>query len=81
MRYQSQRHNVVFADPENVTIVGVQANDKGATVSWTTKSQEDCSGAVTNYTIFYGSQEGPALSKAVTEGVLKRFISFFTMHL
>ncbi|KAF0023746.1 hypothetical protein F2P81_024376 [Scophthalmus maximus] len=52
-------------DPENVTIVGVQANDKGATVSWTTKSQEDCSGAVTNYTIFYGSQEGPALNVTV----------------
>uniref|UniRef100_A0A8D2ZIV4 Fibronectin type-III domain-containing protein n=1 Tax=Scophthalmus maximus TaxID=52904 RepID=A0A8D2ZIV4_SCOMX len=47
------------------TSLFVQANDKGATVSWTTKSQEDCSGAVTNYTIFYGSQEGPALNVTV----------------
>ncbi|XP_074471621.1 interleukin-6 receptor subunit beta-like isoform X1 [Sebastes fasciatus] len=42
-----------FGGPGNVTI-HVQTNDKSALVSWNVTSQEACSGAVVNYTVFYG---------------------------
>lgn len=52
-------------DPGNVTIIVVQAKDKSALVSWNMKSQEACSGVVVNYTISYGTQNGPQLSITV----------------
>ncbi|XP_056261264.1 interleukin-6 receptor subunit beta-like [Seriola aureovittata] len=52
-------------DPGNITIVNVQAYDKSANVRWDTKSQEVCSDAVINYTIFYSAQKGPTLNVTV----------------
>lgn len=52
-------------DPGNVTITQVEPNDKSALVSWNVKSEGACSGAVVNYTIFYGIQEGPQLNVTV----------------
>ncbi|XP_058469182.1 interleukin-31 receptor subunit alpha-like [Solea solea] len=52
-------------DPDNVTIGAVHASDKSADVKWSTKLQEECSGAIINYTIFYSSQEGPSLNFTV----------------
>ncbi|KAK2856059.1 hypothetical protein Q5P01_004794 [Channa striata] len=51
-------------DPGNVTIT-VDPNDKSVFVSWDTKSQEECSGTVINYTVFYGTQTGPMLNVTV----------------
>ncbi|XP_035851389.1 interleukin-6 receptor subunit beta-like isoform X2 [Sander lucioperca] len=53
------------AAPGNVTI-RVKANDKSALVSWDVKSQEACSGAAVNYTVFYRTQDGgPQLNVTV----------------
>ncbi|KAA8583052.1 hypothetical protein FQN60_015598, partial [Etheostoma spectabile] len=53
------------ADPGNITI-RVQANDKSALVSWHVNSQEACSGAAVNYTVFYRTQDGgPQLNVTV----------------
>ncbi|XP_069371346.1 interleukin-6 receptor subunit beta isoform X2 [Paralichthys olivaceus] len=54
-----------IGDPANITIDSVRANDRSATVSWITKSQEECSGAVINYTVFCSTQEGPTLNVTV----------------
>ncbi|XP_026173833.1 interleukin-31 receptor subunit alpha-like isoform X1 [Mastacembelus armatus] len=51
-------------EPGNITI-GVEAKDKSAVISWNTMSQEECSGAVINYTVFYGTQKGPMLNVTV----------------
>ncbi|XP_070705998.1 interleukin-31 receptor subunit alpha-like [Pempheris klunzingeri] len=50
-------------DPGNVSI-SIQAYDKSALVSLSV-SQEACSGAVVNYTIFYSTQRGPQLNVTV----------------
>ncbi|GLD49584.1 interleukin-31 receptor subunit alpha-like protein [Lates japonicus] len=52
-------------DPGNVTIVDVRPYDKSAYVSWSTKSQEECSGAVINYTILCSTQGSPVLNVTV----------------
>lgn len=52
-------------DPGNVTIIDVQTKDKSALVRWNMKSQEECSGVVVNYTIFYMTQNGPQLNVTV----------------
>uniref|UniRef100_A0A3Q3KDE1 Fibronectin type-III domain-containing protein n=1 Tax=Monopterus albus TaxID=43700 RepID=A0A3Q3KDE1_MONAL len=52
-------------NPGNVTIISVEAKDKSAILSWSTRSQEECSGAVINYTVFYGTQKGPTLNVTV----------------
>ncbi|XP_041814733.1 interleukin-31 receptor subunit alpha-like [Chelmon rostratus] len=52
-------------DPGNVTITELKAKDKSVLVRWTVKSQEACSGVVVDYTIFYGTQEGPPLNVTV----------------
>ncbi|XP_008282578.1 interleukin-6 receptor subunit beta-like [Stegastes partitus] len=42
-------------DPGKVDIIDVKAYDKSAYVSWDLKSQEECSGVVNDYTVFYGT--------------------------
>lgn len=48
-------------------MIQVTPNDKSVFVSWNTTSEEECSGAVINYTVFYGTQIGPMLSKSTTD--------------
>lgn len=67
--YQSDFNNVIPLDPGNVTITELKAKDKSVLVRWTVKSQEACSGVVVDYTIFYGTQEGPPLSKSTTDSL------------
>ncbi|XP_072219006.1 interleukin-31 receptor subunit alpha-like [Leuresthes tenuis] len=45
-------------DPGNVKIKDVKFYDKSAIVSWETKSQDACSGAVISYMVFYKAQNG-----------------------
>ncbi|XP_076011052.1 interleukin-6 receptor subunit beta-like isoform X2 [Genypterus blacodes] len=47
--------------PGSVSI-DVTAKDKRALVSWTVDSQKPCSGAVVNYTVFYGTPNGLQLN-------------------
>ncbi|TMS11963.1 Granulocyte colony-stimulating factor receptor [Larimichthys crocea] len=52
-------------EPGNVSIDNIQARDTSAIVSWIVKSEEPCSGDIVNYTIFYGTQDGPQLNVTV----------------
>ncbi|KAM3603129.1 uncharacterized protein V6R79_017003 [Siganus canaliculatus] len=54
-----------FGDPGNVSITYIESKDRSAVVKWTLKSQEACSGAVVNYTIFYYSSPGSLLNVTV----------------
>ncbi|XP_026196918.1 interleukin-31 receptor subunit alpha-like [Anabas testudineus] len=76
----TQVHRVCsrVGDPGNVTIISVEANDKSVFVSWNTKSQEECSGAVINYTVFFGAQNGPMLN--VTVDSTRRDINLKELH-
>ncbi|CAB1425833.1 unnamed protein product [Pleuronectes platessa] len=47
-----------IGDPDNIT-ASVRANHNSASVSWVTQTQEECSGAVIYYRVFYTTQEGP----------------------
>ncbi|KAJ0026681.1 hypothetical protein NQD34_017681 [Periophthalmus magnuspinnatus] len=58
-----------FTNPGNVTIVNLEAYDKRAHISWRVKSQEKCNDAVVNYTIFYGTLNGPQLNVTVKNTV------------
>ncbi|KAJ0061032.1 hypothetical protein NL108_004740 [Boleophthalmus pectinirostris] len=58
-----------FTDPGNVTIVNLEAYNKRAHIRWSVKSQEKCSDAVVNYTIFYGTLNGPQLNVTVKNTV------------
>ncbi|XP_040920253.1 interleukin-31 receptor subunit alpha-like [Toxotes jaculatrix] len=51
--------------PGNVKSISVQPYDKSVHVKWNTDSQEECSGDVINYTIFYSTQKGPVLNVTV----------------
>ena len=53
-------------DPDNIHVT-VRADHRSARVKWVTQSQEECSGVVINYTVFYGTQGGPSLSKPSTD--------------
>uniref|UniRef100_A0A8C6SM91 Fibronectin type-III domain-containing protein n=1 Tax=Neogobius melanostomus TaxID=47308 RepID=A0A8C6SM91_9GOBI len=55
-----------FANPGNVTIDNLEAYDTSAHVSWSIRQQERCSDAVVNYTIFYGTTDGPKFNVTVT---------------
>lgn len=48
-----------IGDPSNITAISVQAKDRSAYMSWNVQSQDKCSGVVVNYTVFYGTQNGP----------------------
>lgn len=67
MFYQSNFENMVSTDPGNVTFVDVRPYDKSAYVSWSTESQEECSGAVINYTVLCSIEGSPVLSKSYTD--------------
>lgn len=58
---------MVSADPGNVTMIQVTPKDRSVFVSWNTTSQEECAGAVLHYTVFYGGQTEPMLSKFPTD--------------
>ncbi|XP_034435635.1 interleukin-31 receptor subunit alpha-like [Hippoglossus hippoglossus] len=51
-----------IGDPDNISVASVRANHRSASVSWITQSQEECSGAVINYRVFYRTPEGPMLN-------------------
>ncbi|XP_061843228.2 interleukin-6 receptor subunit beta-like [Nerophis lumbriciformis] len=53
------------AGPGNVSNINVEARQKSAQVSWTMKPQEVCSGVVSHYVIFYGTEQGPQLNVTV----------------
>ncbi|CAL9691833.1 unnamed protein product [Knipowitschia caucasica] len=61
-----------FTDPGNVTIVNLEAYDRSAHIIWRL-SPEKCSDSVQNYTVFYGTQNGPQFNVTVknTELYLK----------
>ncbi|XP_072306427.1 interleukin-6 receptor subunit beta-like [Eucyclogobius newberryi] len=54
-----------FAEPGNVTIVNLETYDKSAHLSWSVKSEEKCSDAVVNYSVFYGTVNGPELNVTI----------------
>lgn len=53
MFYQTIFENVFPTGPGNVTIHINKTNAKNALVSWDVKSQEECSGDVVKYIVFY----------------------------
>ncbi|XP_060947787.1 interleukin-31 receptor subunit alpha-like [Limanda limanda] len=56
-----------IGDPDNIT-ASVRPYHRSASVSWITQSQEECSGAVIYYTVFYRTSttpEGPLLNVTV----------------
>nr|XP_046229269.1 interleukin-6 receptor subunit beta-like [Scatophagus argus] len=57
-------------DPGNVTVIGVQAKDRSAFVSWSVKSEEACTGVVVHYTVFYSAEKGPQLN-ATVDGTMR----------
>ncbi|XP_047429023.1 interleukin-6 receptor subunit beta-like [Mugil cephalus] len=65
-------------EPGNVDITSVQANDRNAYVRWDTKSQDPCSGVVTNFTVYYGPPEGPLLNVTVGSNQREVFLKDLT---
>ncbi|XP_035764311.1 interleukin-6 receptor subunit beta-like isoform X4 [Neolamprologus brichardi] len=53
-----------FGDPDSIAIT-VVPGQRQAFVSWNTKSQKECSGAVQSYTVNYKAQDGPYLNVTV----------------
>lgn len=54
---------VAPTDPDSIAIT-VVPGQRQAFVSWNTKSQKECSGAVQSYTVnYYKAQHGPYLSE------------------
>lgn len=58
-----------FADPGIVTILDVETYDKRAYVRWSINSQDRCSEVIVNYTVFYGTQNGPQFNVTVNNTV------------
>lgn len=47
---------MISAAPGRITVRDVEPYDTSAFVSWDTTSEDVCSGAVLNYTVFYRNQ-------------------------
>nr|XP_061843229.1 interleukin-31 receptor subunit alpha-like isoform X3 [Nerophis lumbriciformis] len=62
---ESSSTNTSLFGPGNVSNINVEARQKSAQVSWTMKPQEVCSGVVSHYVIFYGTEQGPQLNVTV----------------